>query len=172
VRQRRTYEVDDAVGQSKCTSSLDAPPNILNLCLLRPLRRRLLGLFIEGRKILARNVLEARHDFFTHEILDGLYVGPCGHLDLELAFAEAEGEEFFEEVGDAGFGDHVFSSDSDANIAFCYEAWDVGGGEEDAKCDSGVKIRVTLEKRAVINDLLTEREDGCGRDRCRADLSG
>lgn len=80
---------------------------------------------------------EARDDVLANQLLGALNTTLLGGLDLQLAFAKVEVEDFFDAgAGGRGhlcfvLGDLVAAGDSQVDATLTHKGRDVGGGQED-----------------------------------------
>jgi hypothetical protein len=97
-------EFTNSIGHTEGARSLDTTADILDARLFAAT-----DTLVDFVEVLAGEHFKARGDSRTGEVLDGLDVSADGDLDLELALAESEGQEFLDLRGVGGFGDDVLA---------------------------------------------------------------
>lgn len=156
-----TNQVDNAVGDAQCASSLNTTADVLDVgvgLLSSSVAVQLLALRLglELQKVALGQVCEAGDNVLADQLLRGADVALFGDLDLQAAAAKVEVEDLL----DAGrgrrrghglmFGDLVATSDSEVYATLSDKGGDIGGGEKDESngkvLDEGnVEARVAVE---------------------------
>ena len=131
------------VSQTQRTGRLHAPSHVLNL---RSFFADKLQLVVHLPKILLREHLEARHNPFSGEVLDGPNRPGLGDLDLQRAPAKLQLERFRDVLLHLGFEDDVVAGNAKVDITFAYERGYVGSRKKDAVPASSSQFENPKEK--------------------------
>ena len=156
---KRTDKIDNTIGNTKRTSSLNTPTDILDISAEVAHLANALQLGEES----ARQTRKAGHDIPANQLLRLRDIALHRHLDLQLAAAEAKVQDLLDVGGRVRrqlrivLGDLVAARDAQIDAALADEGRDVCGGEED-ECDGQVLDQGDVEARLAAELNVAARE--------------
>lgn len=172
-REERTNKIDNTIGNTQSTSSLNTSTNILHIggdiktTVLAHLLTSV-AVALKPREKLPRQRREARHHIASNQILRARKAPLHRNLHLQLTPPESKIHDLLDARGlSAGqlgivLGDLVAAGDTDVDATFTDEGGDVGSGEED-ESDGKVLDEGDVEAgfAAELHVAAGEEVEGC-----------